>query len=383
MKKYLVAGAMVLNMFGAQLAFADIIPSGQKAIPVCAQIEFGNLFGSANPFEFVIYARESGPMYQNPAPFKKSYVVHDSDCVSPTGGKYGKLELYAVDSSYAQTLPTNGTYDPASDVKAYKENIQLDMNVIYVDQNSTLQYQHNQYIVGGVDNLKKQLYLAPYGSVTNLAATIPDLFPGTQLLPGSGLDFQMTQDTLVKPTPSRPNVFTDVPSTSPYYDALVYLKGKGVVSGYPDGSFQPSVEVKRVEFLGAIGRAIYPETQDCAATTSSFKFPDVDKGAWYADLVCMAYGNKIVAGYTDGTFRPLSNINFAEASAMLVRAFQIPVAPQRAGEFWYQNYVDMLQSLNVVPSTVTTINQRITRGEMAEFLYKIMLKNGNYTLLLI
>jgi len=175
-------------------------------------------------------------------------------------------------------------------------------------------------------------------------------------------------------------VFSDVPPSSQYWDALLSLKGKGIVSGYADGSFKPDNLINRAEFTKIVVGAVYPETQDCAGTTSTFNFSDIVKTAWYADFVCMAFGDQIISGYPDGTFGPAKNINYVEAAKILVNAFKIPTAPPTAGQAWYQGYVNTLVFQKVVPTSITTMDHLMTRGEMAEMIFQIKLKNGNYAI---
>lgn len=50
--------------------------------------------------------------------------------------------------------------------------------------------------------------------------------------------------------------FSDVPTNSPYYDAITYFAGKGIVSGQKDGKFHPEAEMSTREWadiLSSVG----------------------------------------------------------------------------------------------------------------------------------
>lgn len=53
-------------------------------------------------------------------------------------------------------------------------------------------------------------------------------------------------------------------------------------------------------------------------------FPDVTD-EWYAKYVCYAKSEGFIGGYPDGTFKPANNVNKAEAIKMLLETFLIPV----------------------------------------------------------
>ena len=50
--------------------------------------------------------------------------------------------------------------------------------------------------------------------------------------------------------------FSDVPDTHPYAPAIYDLKGRGIVSGFADGTFQPSGQMTRQQFAKVIVRTL-------------------------------------------------------------------------------------------------------------------------------
>lgn len=180
----------------------------------------------------------------------------------------------------------------------------------------------------------------------------------------------------------EPAVFTDVPQGSDYYDAVGYLKTEGIVAGYPDGSFKPYQTINRAEFTKIIVGATngYDPAQDPSGfdiySTSGVNFSDVQNGAWYNPYLREAVKLELIGGYPDGTFKPGQEINFAEASKIIVVADGGDFAGAGyAPEDWFHKYVNVLQNKNAIPTTINSFDQKITRGEMAEMIYR--LKTGN------
>jgi hypothetical protein len=203
-----------------------------------------------------------------------------------------------------------------------------------------------------------------------------DAFPKTI----TGLDEQIN--------PTAP-VFTDVSVNSTYYNALVYLKDAGVVSGYADGSFKPNNTINRAEFTKIIVNATQVNNGMCienyANVDGTYKdvFSDVlsPKGSedpiWYLDYVCVAKDQHLVDGYPDGSFKPNQEINFVEASKIIANAFDLGASSTSTP--WYKSYVNVLADKKAIPTTITLFDKKITRGEMAEMAYRLQAKNTSLT----
>lgn len=54
--------------------------------------------------------------------------------------------------------------------------------------------------------------------------------------------------------------FSDVPASHTFYSGITYCAGKGIVGGYPDGTFQPANTVTKNHFCAMLARAFYPDT---------------------------------------------------------------------------------------------------------------------------
>lgn len=96
--------------------------------------------------------------------------------------------------------------------------------------------------------------------------------------------------------------------------AINYVVAKGLISGYPDGTFKPNESITRAEFAQMISGYVKNEKK------GSSDFQDV-KDHWAKDAIEKLYGNKNVTGYPDGTFKPNAKITRAEAVTILNSVF--------------------------------------------------------------
>ena len=103
-------------------------------------------------------------------------------------------------------------------------------------------------------------------------------------------------------------------------------------------------------------------------------FPDVPISEWFAKYVCVAKDKGIIGGYPDGTFKPADKINFVEAAKIIVNAFGYTVSSDTV---WYKPFVEKLSEKKSIPTTITDLTKSITRGEMAEMIYRLQKEISN------
>lgn len=167
--------------------------------------------------------------------------------------------------------------------------------------------------------------------------------------------------------------FFDVPTTHPNHQAIDYVQSQGIVEGYPDGSYQANRLIQRDEFTKIVAEATLEDStfKNC---TPVFEFSDVSCSNWSGPYIYTAQNHQLVKGYTDQTFRPANNINFVEAAKIIAIAYG---EPENEGEIWYENYVNFLEENNAVPPSISSNDQLITRGEMAEMIYRVEIIDQN------
>ena len=165
-------------------------------------------------------------------------------------------------------------------------------------------------------------------------------------------------------SPAKPT-FTDTPSEwyNKYINAAVE---KGLMKGYPEGTFKPNAPITRAEFTYMISII---DKKDKGAVP----FADV-KGHWAEDAIGREFAAGRIAGYPDGSFRPDANITRAEAAKILNRVFErsyddksteksedtvrIKMFQDLPTDFW--GYDDMIEATN------THVLTRRVKGQVAE-----------------
>lgn len=162
--------------------------------------------------------------------------------------------------------------------------------------------------------------------------------------------------------------FADVSSAHPNAEAIEYVKAEGIVEGYADGTFKPDATINRAEFVKILMGSLEDDGRMCKIAP----FTDIDQTAWYATYAHKARCQGIVEGYPDGTFKPAASINFAEAAKILANSYELPFDTT---DVWYEGYVRGIEQKNAIPTSITRFDQNITRGEMADMIYR--LETGN------
>lgn len=164
-----------------------------------------------------------------------------------------------------------------------------------------------------------------------------------------------------------------------YYPAIHWLYEEGIASGDADtGKFFPERTINRAEFTKLVLLASGVENPPACTTAP---FPDVPKNAWFASYICAAKDRGIISGFPDGTFKPGIDVNFANGAKILAKTFDIPVDPNDANlggqdfsdqpSVWYRPYTLGLLKKRAVAPTVQAFTHLLTRGEMAEMLYRL------------
>ncbi|WP_413374174.1 S-layer homology domain-containing protein [Paenibacillus taichungensis] len=96
------------------------------------------------------------------------------------------------------------------------------------------------------------------------------------------------------------------------------LQGKGVLSGYPDGTFKPNQEIKRSEMIAIISR-IMDLTN--VITTEAPVFTDLEQ-TWNKEQLQQAAAAGIITGDGKGEFYPANSASRAEALTIVLRVLQ-------------------------------------------------------------
>ena len=155
--------------------------------------------------------------------------------------------------------------------------------------------------------------------------------------------------------------------------AIQYLLDHGIASGYPDGTFRPNDPINRAEFTKIIMNAVFDEARigECPVLSSVSPFSDVQADDWFMPYTCTARRFGIVHGHPDGTFRPADKINTAEAAKIVAKAFEL-TTEEPGTDPWFQPYMQAIRDIDALPSSAQDPAYLLTRGEVAEIIYRVM-----------
>lgn len=121
--------------------------------------------------------------------------------------------------------------------------------------------------------------------------------------------------------------FTDVKETDWYYNTLVSIVEKGIIDGYPDGTFKPQNNITKAEFTKVIIAALEIEIVE------GNSFVDANEH-WAKNIINTAVENQIIDRLEYGdNFNPDKNITRVEMAKMIVRALKLDdEAKKKQGE---------------------------------------------------
>lgn len=195
--------------------------------------------------------------------------------------------------------------------------------------------------------------------------------------------------------------FSDVGAGNTHYVAINYLKSMGLIGGYEDGTFKPNSKINRAEALKMITLACGLEetdedTKDQDAKTEDSPppepvqpFSDTPTDAWYTDYLTAAKNKGIINGYEDGSFKPNQNTKLVEALKIYFECLNEITYPEgnqylyadTLADSWYikyTNYASLRSLLTVNLDNKIYPDQEITRGSLAEIIYRNIVADNGY-----
>ncbi|NLW54991.1 MAG: S-layer homology domain-containing protein [Clostridiaceae bacterium] len=170
--------------------------------------------------------------------------------------------------------------------------------------------------------------------------------------------------------------YSDVSPTHWAYKQIESIASKGIIGGYPDGTFRPNNSITREEAAKMIVFAVGLPNKGKISN-----FPDVPSKSWSTAVIAAARQNGIINGYPDGTFRPKGEISRQEAAAMVAKSFNLQqeIGAKKfsdvAANSWAKSSIDKLTSNNIVngyPDGTFRPRKSITRAEFAVFIAKAL-----------
>lgn len=106
-------------------------------------------------------------------------------------------------------------------------------------------------------------------------------------------------------------------------DVIIGLYGKGIISGYPDGTFRPDDTVTRAEFAAMMAKNL-------TDVSGKMNLKDLQEDYWAYPFIKKLYLKKIVTGDSDENFNPDQPITREDAAVILYRTIQGKIAVSEA-----------------------------------------------------
>ena len=165
-----------------------------------------------------------------------------------------------------------------------------------------------------------------------------------------------------KDCPSAP--FTDVDTSKWYHESIDYVLKHSMMNGVSGTSFAPNSNLTR----GMLVQILF--NLEGKPQSASASFSDVKADAWYAKAVGWAAANKVVTGYTDGTFRPNAAVTREQAAAILYRYAQSKGIDVSVGENTnILSYVDAMQASEyAIPALQWAVGAGVLNGKSGNLL---------------
>lgn len=204
---------------------------------------------------------------------------------------------------------------------------------------------------------------------------------------GVGVTLPITTSLVNPPMVMAQNSrFNDV---SPNYWAANFINPlvqKGVIAGFPDGTFKPDAPVTRAQFAAMVQKAL-PKNQ----VRSAINFNDVPNNYWATNAINNAYRMGFLSGYPGQIFRPEQNIPREQVLVSLANGLNYN--PNRDVNNTLNLFNDSNSISNFARSPVAAATEKnlvvnnpslqqlnpvrnATRAEVAAFIYQALVSQG-------
>ncbi|MFZ3171031.1 MAG: S-layer homology domain-containing protein [Carboxydocellales bacterium] len=152
-------------------------------------------------------------------------------------------------------------------------------------------------------------------------------------------------------------------------DSILYLRAKGVISGFEDGTFRPNGQVTRAQLAAMLIRA-KGTTPDSEVKQ---EFRDVPPQHWAFREITAAKAEGIISGYPDGTFAPNQPVTREQIAAMIVRAFPVEATLTERSftdirQSWAKDNIISLARAGIIggyPDNTFAPKKTVTRAEVS------------------
>ncbi|MBN1461514.1 MAG: S-layer homology domain-containing protein [Armatimonadetes bacterium] len=133
-------------------------------------------------------------------------------------------------------------------------------------------------------------------------------------------------DELVPAGPAEAS-FADVPADHWAYRYVEYARARGLIAGFPDGTFRPQEQVTRAQTAAFLARALATPTETGGLVgyepPATPTFSDVPSGHWAYSYVEYLAAAGVVSGYEDARYLPDGLCTRGQIAVYFSRAFEL------------------------------------------------------------
>ena len=180
--------------------------------------------------------------------------------------------------------------------------------------------------------------------------------------------------------------FSDVSDAYWAEDYITALADRGILSGFPDGSFRPNEPVTRAQYAAMVEKA-FPESP----RREAIRFQDVTANFWAAPAIQTAYQTGFLSGYPEHIFRPEQQIPRVQVLVSLANGLNY--APRGSvdstlGQFQDRGAIPSYARNSIAAASENQLvvnypnvdilapNQTATRAEVSAFIYQALAGRG-------
>jgi S-layer homology domain len=182
------------------------------------------------------------------------------------------------------------------------------------------------------------------------------------------------------------NSFTDVQSNYWASQFIQELGQRGVIAGFPDGSFRPEAPVTRAQFAAMLNKAFQKNP-----TRTATRFVDVRSNYWALNAIQQAYTTGFLSGYPGNRFAPEEQIPRQQVLVSLANGLEF--TPNSSVESTLQNFSDSGSIANYARSPIAAATENrivvnypnlkflnpeqvATRAQVAAFIYQALVSTN-------
>ncbi|WP_017654768.1 S-layer homology domain-containing protein [Fortiea contorta] len=180
--------------------------------------------------------------------------------------------------------------------------------------------------------------------------------------------------------------FSDVQSNYWAAQFIQELSQRGVIAGFPDGSFRPEEAVTRAQFAAMVNKAFQKAPQ-----RQAIAFTDVPRNYWASSAIQQAYTIGFLSGYPGNRFEPNQAIPRQQVLVSLANGLEYSVSGNTDSTLQYFNDTSSIADYARNPIAAATQKQIVvnypnvkflnptataTRAQVAAFIYQALVSSN-------